>query len=184
MIKHLIKYIILKWRWRGKLKFSWTSRISINSVFEGMNQIHSNAEFHGDIGYGSYISSNSLISGKIGRFCSIGPYVRCNSGIHPYTYPFATTAPCFFSTEMYKHQNGWTFARHQCFNEFSNYDYERKFAIRIGHDCWIGEGAFFVGGVNVENGCSSSCSCSRHKRCAAICNSRRRTGENYRVSLF
>lgn len=152
MIKQLVKYFILKWKWKGKLKFSYTSRISMNSTFEGMNQIHPHAEFHGKMGYGSYISRNSLIYGEVGKFCSIAPYVRCNAGKHPYTYPFATTAPCFFSTEMYNWQNGSTFATRQSFNEFSFYDDKNKLAVKIGNDCWIGEGAFLVGGIKINDG--------------------------------
>ncbi len=152
MIKHLIKYIILKWKWRSKLKFDFSCNIGLKSTFEGMNQIHPYTDFQGQLGYGSYVASNSSINGLIGRFTSVGPYVRCNAGRHPYTYPFATTAPCFFSAESFKYQNGRTFAHRQCFDEFSYYDNDSKLAVKIGNDCWIGEGAFIVGGIKIEDG--------------------------------
>lgn len=58
----------------------------------------------------------------------------------------------FFSTEMSKQQNGDTFATRQCFNELSYYDDKNKLVVKIGNDCWIGEGAFLIGGVNIHDG--------------------------------
>ena len=100
MIRHIIKYAILKWKWRGKVRFSWNSQIGFHSEFEGMNQVHPYANFSGYMGYGSYVASYSSLYGKIGKFCSIASYVRCNNGRHPYTYPYVTTAPCFFSSNI------------------------------------------------------------------------------------
>ncbi len=100
MLKRIIKYIFLKWKWRGKLIFSFSSNIAIESSFEGMNKIMCDTSFRGKLGYGSYIGNNCYINGEIGRFCSIGPYVRCNEGIHPYTYPFVSTAPSFYSSSL------------------------------------------------------------------------------------
>lgn len=151
VIKHIIKYLFLKWKWNGKLKFYWSDKIAISSTFEGMNQIHPNSIFNGFLGYGSYIGPYSNIQGKIGKFTSIAPYVRVNSGKHPYTYPYATTAPCFFSLN-YRSQKGETFATEQCFDEFAFADKEKRNAIIIGNDCWIGEGVFFVGGVSISDG--------------------------------
>lgn len=152
MLKRLVKYIVLKWRWRGKLIFKWSSQIGINSIFEGMNQIFQDTCFNGYLGLGSYIASNSSIQGKVGRFTSIAPNVRCNNGLHPYTYPFVTTAPCFFSLNKHHHQNGSTFANRQMFDEQKYADDEFKYPIIIGNDCWIGEGAFIVGGVRISDG--------------------------------
>lgn len=117
-----------------------------------MNQVHPNSSFNGYLGYGSYIASDSNLSGKIGKFCSIASYVRSNNGRHPYTYPFVTTAPCFFSSDMYEFQNGWTFATKQKFKEIVFANDEEKYDIEIGNDCWIGEGAFLVGGVKISDG--------------------------------
>ncbi|WP_289157773.1 CatB-related O-acetyltransferase [uncultured Muribaculum sp.] len=152
MIRHIIKYAILKWKWRGKVRFSWSSRIDFHSEFEGMNQIHPHTDFSGYMGYGSYVASHSSLYGKIGKFCSIASYVRCNNGRHPYTYPYVTTAPCFFSSTMFKHQNGWTFATKQKYAEFTYANDAEKYAVEIGNDCWIGEGAFLVGGIKIGDG--------------------------------
>ena len=152
MLRHLIKYILLKIKWRGKLKFKWSSKIGFNSSFEGMNQIHPNTEFSGKMGFGSYIGPNCSIQGKIGRFTSIAPFVRCNAGIHPYTYPFVTTAPCFYSLNPNSSQNGSTFATKQIFDEFAFTGSDKVFPLEIGNDCWIGEGAFLVGGIIINDG--------------------------------
>lgn len=152
MIKRLIKHLLLKWKWRGKLRFAWSSRIGFNSIFEGMNQIHPHANFTGNMGYGSYLGPYSDIAGKIGRFTSIAPFVRCNAGRHPYTYPYVSTAPCFFSPNPTHTQNGSSFTREQLFDEYSFADDEKKYPVVIGSDCWIGEGAFLVGGVTINDG--------------------------------
>ena len=152
MLKRLIVYILLKLKWRGKLRFKWSDHIGYHSIFEGMNQIHSNVWFYGYLGYSSYIGEHSSLSGEIGKFTSIAPYVRCNPGKHPYTYPFVSTAPCFFSLNSGLSQSSGTFATHQKFNELSCFNEEKKYAIKIGNDCWIGEGAFIVGGVKISDG--------------------------------
>ena len=151
-IKRVLRYLLLKFKWRGKVKFGLSANIGFHSIFEGMNQIHPNATFSGYMGYGSYVGPDSVISGRIGRFTSIAPRVRCNVGKHPYTYPYVTTAPCFFSLNSNHSQNGGTFATSQKFNELAYVDNDRKWVISIGNDCWIGEGAFIVGGVSIGDG--------------------------------
>lgn len=148
----IIKYLILKWRWRDKLKFYFNSNIRLRSNFEGMNQVHPRASFDGELGFGSYIGPESVINGKIGRFTSIAPCVRCNVGRHPYTYPYVTTAPCFFSLNPNHSQNGSTFATSQEYDELAYADKEKKYVISVGNDCWIGEGAFIVGGTEIADG--------------------------------
>lgn len=152
MIKRIIKYLYLKFKLRGKCKFYFSDNISIHSTFEGMNQIHPNTTFHGHIGLGSYVGSNCLLSADIGRFTSIAPFVRNNCGIHPYKEPFVTTSPCFFSIESYKSQCGSTFAKKQLFKEFRFIDINKKLGVKIGSDCWIGEGVFLTGGIEISDG--------------------------------
>lgn len=152
LIKQIIKHISIKFKWRNRVILNHPCHISKDSIFEGMSQIHSNTTFNGSLGFGSYIGSYCNLSADIGRFTSIAPYVRCNSGIHPYTYPFATTAPSFFSLNFHHSQNGSSFARKQMFEELSFYDKKRKIAVKIGSDCWIGEGAFLVGGITIGDG--------------------------------
>lgn len=75
-------------------------------MFEGMNKIYVKTSFSGEMGFGSYIGGNSSLSGKIGRFTSIAPFVQSNNGRHPFREPFVTTSPTFYSLLK---QNGNTF---------------------------------------------------------------------------
>lgn len=151
-LKQLLKYVYHKLRNGRKVKFYLSTIISIRSTFEGMSQIHPHTAFNGHLGYGSYIAPNSNMTAYIGRFTSIASHVTCNSGTHPYTYPFATTSPCFFSFDNYKYQCGNTFATRQMFDEYRMVDTINDYVVKIGNDCWIGEGAFLVGGIAIGDG--------------------------------
>lgn len=146
-LKKTLKYLLLKIKWKNKLIFSFTSHISWNSHFEGYNKIYQNTTFIGSLGLGSYISENCYIEGKIGRFCSIAPQVKVITGTHPYTYPYVTTSPFFFSN---KRQNGKSIYDEPIFEEFKYA--EDKYPIIIENDCWIGYGAKIISGVKIANG--------------------------------
>lgn len=152
LLKKIAKYILLKWKWRGKVKFGFSANIGYHSIFEGMNQVHPNASFNGSMGYGSYIAKGAFIDGIVGRFTSIGPFAKIIGGRHPYTYPHVATAPCFFSAENYLEQNGGTFATRQCFKEFAYADENSKASVKVGNDCWIGESVALIGGVTIGDG--------------------------------
>ncbi len=152
IIKRLTTYIKNKRRLKGKCLFDITTKISLNAEFEGMNQIHRFAEYNGMMGLGTYIARHSSISADIGRFTSIGPNVKTISSIHPYTYPFVSTAPCFYALNPNNNQNGSTFASKQKLSESSAIDQQRNIDVKIGSDCWIGEGALLLGGVIVGDG--------------------------------
>ena len=141
-IKHFIKYIYQKLKWQDKCQFDFSCNVGTNSSFEGANKIYPNSKFNGSIGYGSYIGHNCEISAEIGRFTSIAPFVRTNNGIHPYTEPYATTCPMFYSTHK---QNG------VCFTDKMMFD-ELKPIPKIGNDCWIGENVFICGDVKIGDG--------------------------------
>ena len=137
-----VSFVRNKMEYRGLLSFPYGVKIGRNSLFEGCNSISSYSSFSGKMGYGSYISDNCSIEGEIGRFCSIAPNVSCNRGIHPISYPYATTSPMFFSL---KRQNGFTYASKQTFNEMTH-------PIIIGNDCWICSNVFICGGVRIGDG--------------------------------
>lgn len=151
-IKRIVKYLYFKIKWHKKLSFTFNCTITNDSEFEGMSQIHSYTSFRGRLGYGSYIGSHCDLSADIGRFTSIAPYVRCNAGVHPYKEPFVATSPCFYSLNPHHSQNGSTFANEQIYDELDYYDKTRNIAVKIGADCWIGEGVFLVGGIKIGNG--------------------------------
>lgn len=157
MIPHFVKIAIVKSIFRIKhinknCKISFSCQITRHSELENMTRIYGNTIFNGKLGYGSYICSDCCLSAHIGRFTSIAPYVRCNPGRHPIGAPFATTSPSFFSLNDNGFQNGSTFAKRQMFDEYNYIDKERKIAVKIGNDCWIGEGAFLVGGIEIGDG--------------------------------
>lgn len=146
-LKRIAKFFYLKRKWRGKLSFSFSCRINRTSFFEGANRICSKTVFSGSIGYGSYIGANSVILGKVGRFTSIANRCMVIAGRHPYTYPFATTCPMFFSLMK---QNGHTFANKQLYEEFK-YAEPGNFVV-IGSDCWIGADVRIIEGVTIGDG--------------------------------
>lgn len=151
-IKKLIKYVFFKLKCGRKVSFSFSTEIGRHSTFEGMCKIYSHSVFHGHLSLGSYIGSHCFLSADIGRFTSIANHVRCNPGVHAYKSPFATTSPCFFSLNPSHLQCGTTFATKQMINEFRMIDPDRKVAISIGNDVWIGEGVFLVGGITIGDG--------------------------------
>ena len=146
-IKTIITNIYIRLKFRKKASFSIICDIDYYSTFEGMNKIYKNTFFKGYMGKGSYIGPHSHITAKIGRFTSIASSCNVILGRHPYTYPFATTSPMFFSLEK---QNGYTFAKEQQFKEhqFASPD----FPVIIGNDCWIGYGVSIISGVTIGDG--------------------------------
>lgn len=149
MIKHLIKYLLLKIRLRGKVKFCWSSNIGFSSRFEGMNALYSNTEFSGEMGLGSYIAKNSFINGKIGRFSSIGPNCFTAIGVHPYSYPYISTSPYFVSSMK---QNGHALYSRSIFEELRYADPKGRHFVIIGNDVWIGASVTIINGVSIADG--------------------------------
>lgn len=135
-------YVKDKIRFKKYVNYNITTKISSNSTFEGANVIGDNTKFCGNMGYGSYICNDCSIIGNIGRFTSIAAEVKNAQGVHPIGSPYATTSPMFFSL---KKQSGITFAKKQLFDEM-------RAPISIGSDCWIGQRAFFVGGLSIGDG--------------------------------
>lgn len=152
IIKRLISRLCFRFRHRKSCRIAYSANVTDRTTFEGMNQIFGHTYFDGHLGYGSYIGNNVYLSAEIGRFCSIAPFVRCNNGAHPYTQPYVSTAPCFCVTNPNRAQNGETFADRDLFKQAIFFDEQHKISIKIGHDCWIGEGAFLVGGIEISNG--------------------------------
>ena len=142
VLKRIGKLIIIWFKFHKKLRLLSSCSISFESDFEGANKIYPHTSFSGKMGYGSYIGPNCDIKATIGRFTSIAPFVRTNLGIHPITFPYATTSPMFFSN---KRQTGETFADRLMFDE------TRPPTI-IGNDVWIGENVFFAGGLTIGDG--------------------------------
>lgn len=118
-----------------------------DTIFEGKNRLGENTTFHGSMGYGSYIGSNCIIDGRIGKYCSISDNVHTIIGNHP-TEKFVSTHPAFFSTKM---QAGFTYTDKQLFDE-SVFADDRKNQIIVGNDVWIGFGVTIFSGVRIGDG--------------------------------
>lgn len=152
IIKKFFLYYKLKRKFSNKCLFNYSTVISLDSEFEGMNQVHAYSFFKGKLGYGSYIGPNSKISAYIGRFTSIGDEVKTISGTHPYKYPYVSTAPCFYMTNPYRMQNGDSFVEKDTINQYRFYDSNNRIDVCIGNDCWIGSRVLIVGGVSIGDG--------------------------------
>lgn len=149
-MKNTIKCILQKIRFRNKCVIGNDVIISNRTVVEGMNSIGNCSHFDGYLGFGSYISAHCDIAmTEIGRYTSVGPRVVVNPGRHPYTYPYVTSCPAFFSTRK---QNSGTFVSEDEYDEFNYVDREKQIVSKIGNDCWIGEGALIAGGVTIGDG--------------------------------
>jgi len=140
--KKLKKYLAQKREYHKLLIFDKTVDIVEGSTFEGANKIESHSFFWGKMGYGSYTGQHFWFVGNIGRFTSIAHYVHSNPFVHPYTTPYVSTSPMFFSTLR---QNGYSFTHEQRF-------VESKGHCIIGNDCWIGQSVFITGNVTIGDG--------------------------------
>jgi acetyltransferase-like isoleucine patch superfamily enzyme len=111
------------------------------SRFEGNNVIYDRCMLAKvSVGAYSYLAIDASVNNlEVGRFCSIGPNLKCGYGIHPTNY--VSTSPVFFSTRK---QCGITFAE-------SDYFVEQQTTV-VGHDVWIGANVYLKDGVNVGHG--------------------------------
>lgn len=155
-----IKRNLLNWGWRIAVRVvnfkKWLSLGIIvkknaevrYAVLEGKNIIHQNVNIsRSSVGFGSYVGWNSNLSNcKIGRYCSIAPYVNVVYGQHP-TKDFISTHPAFFSTLK---QSGFTYVDAQCFTEY-HFLADGK-SVHIGNDVWIGNYVIIIEGITIGDG--------------------------------
>lgn len=125
--------------------------IDKKTTFEGHNALVNGASLiSSHIGFASYLAERASIRHcTIGKYCSIGPDVKCVFGKHP-TSKFVSTHPAFFSIQK---QVGFSYTNEQLFEEYETpSDPEGKFQITIGNDVWIGAGATLMDGVTLGDG--------------------------------
>lgn len=150
MKKILIEFkrIYFRLRYLNKhIKIARNTEIGISSTFEGRNYIAKGAVFSGEIGFGSYIGSNSyLYNVSIGRYCSISNGVDIIVGSHPTNY--VSMHPCFYTP---KHNCGFSYINQYRHEEYKYADdYGHLFV--CGNDVWIGQGAKIMQGITISNG--------------------------------
>lgn len=148
-IKRVLNFALSKVKYSKQVDFSYSVVIGKNSTFEGNSKLYPMSSFSGKLGKGTYIGNRSQVSGNIGRYTSIGMDVKVIQGTHPYTYPYVTTCPAFFSL---KKQSGFAFTDIQRFNELLLIDAKNDYSVKIGNDCWIGERAMIIGGIEIGDG--------------------------------
>lgn len=129
------------------IKIGHKAHVTRNSRFEGYNKISDNAYFAGTMGYGSYIGAKSVVTGKIGRFCSIADQVVFLDSTHP-VKNFVSTSPCFYSL---KKQVGKTYVTSQRFDEYPHVA-NTDVSFVVGNDVYIGYGATIIAPVTIGDG--------------------------------
>lgn len=148
-MKRLIKMLLFKIKYRKTVSFDYSNNIGYNSYFEGNNKLGRNSFFSGLMGFASYMGDNCFFLGKIGRYTSIGPRCKVIIGSHPYTYPFVTTCPAFYSK---KKQCGSCFSDSELINTMRFADVNNIYPVIIGNDCWVNSDVRIVAGVNIGDG--------------------------------
>lgn len=141
MIKYLRKLLVLQKNRENNLKLTGCS-IANGCSFGKYNTVYDKTLLSGvSLGDFTYISHDCQFSNtKLGKFCSVGPYVVCGLGNHP-TEKFVSTHPIFFST---KEQAQITFSDKDYFSEDN--------PIEIGNDVWICARSIILDGVKIGDG--------------------------------
>lgn len=148
-MKRIIKFFVsltYKIKNIGKCKFNAFSNVVLrNCSFEGENILgEKNWLSHTEVGFCSYIGTGCEFSNtKIGRYCSIGSYIRVVSADHP--LDMVSTFPAFYSgTYHTRYVKDSKFKEHITTN--NGYECE------IGNDVWIGDNVLIRGGVKIGDG--------------------------------
>lgn len=91
------------------------------------------------VGKGTYIGIGcDFNSIRIGRFCSIGDFVKVYSGNHP--IDFISTHPAFYSSM------GIGIVFNEKVDFISPRSIDEQYNVEIGNDVWIGSGVIIQGG--------------------------------------
>lgn len=119
-----------------------------DTIFEGKNKIGRNSDVTKSfIGFATYIGDDCYLrQAKIGKFCSIGSWVKVISGNHPLNY--VMTHPITFNDSLKK--LGLSSDKRIPFQEKPYV--EKEFYISIGNDVWIGQSVEILNGVKIGNG--------------------------------
>lgn len=125
-------------------------KIGHNTICEGRNLFCDKVCFRdAAIGFASFIGRETeLDRTSIGRYSCIGPRVNNIIGRHP-SQTFVSLHPSFYSTQK---QSGFTYAKHDKYQEYKFADPDEKYWNMIGNDVWIGADAKILGGVTIGDG--------------------------------
>ncbi len=148
VLKKIVKKILIKSRCLGKnVKYHISSNFGLNTRFEGNNRIGKKSFFNGEMGRCSYMGENSLLDGKVGRYCSIAGEVKLVHGKHP--SHLISTSPVFYSSSG--KQVGTTYVASDAAAEHARAD-NGGHPVVIGNDVWIGYRTTILAGVTIGDG--------------------------------
>lgn len=116
-----------------------------NCKFDGNNAVGDHTYIsHISLGYGSYIGAYSEFSNcVIGKYSSIGNYVRIISATHP--TDMVSTYPAFYS-DIFR----VSYVKQSKFIE--HIKTKNGYECEIGNDVWIGDNVLIKGGVTIGDG--------------------------------
>lgn len=101
------------------------------------------------LGYGSYIADKSYMAKtEVGKYCSIGAYVKTAVGNHPIRTN-VSSCPSFFSSNP---ANGLSVIVDKEVKEYTYSNEAKGYCITIENDVWIGTGVVILSGVTIHNG--------------------------------
>ena len=105
----------------------------------------------------SYAVSGYFFACRIGRYCSIGENVQAGRGDHPLNW--LSTSPFqyldrrnVFSSEGFDFEEGASWEHYRKPNRLPERSPNQVKPIDIGHDVWIGQGAYLKPGIQIGNG--------------------------------
>lgn len=148
-MKRLMKVLIAlyyKIKYLKKCRLNAMTNIILrNCAFEGKNAIGDYTYLsHTSLGFASYIGNSSEFSNTtIGKYCSIGSYVRVVSATHP--TGMVSSYPAFYS-DTYR----VSYVRKSKYKEHLTTSNGNE--CEIGNDVWIGDNVLIKGGVIIGNG--------------------------------
>jgi acetyltransferase-like isoleucine patch superfamily enzyme len=143
-------YSLLKLQIRKKIIIESGVKVNSATVIEDNVKIYRNTKIlNSSIGGGTYIGWHSVLNKtKIGRFCSIAPFVEVIYGRHAIN-EFVSSHPAFYSTAG---QGGFSFVAESKFDEFIYANKSSKYSVVIGNDVWIGYGVKIMEGITIGDG--------------------------------
>lgn len=149
-ITQFARYLYMKCKHGGRVRFPYSAIISRYADFEGANAVGENSTFSGCMGHHSYIAKNCDIIASVGRFTSIGSNVQSIRYRHPVTYPYASTSPAFYS--LLGQCGRDNYAVSQLYDECVMVEGKKHSAVVIGNDCWINSNVTLVSGITIGDG--------------------------------
>ncbi|MEF1172713.1 CatB-related O-acetyltransferase [Vibrio sinaloensis] len=139
-MKRWIRHLLYKWKFKNSKIYAFSS-ISLDTaiaescvVFPDVVLSHSQLDRH------TYVQrATTIVNTEIGSFCSIGSNVKMGLPDHPLGY--VSTHPAFYDPTQPILKSFVTEVLHQASKK-----------TMLGHDVWVGDGAFIRSGVSIGTG--------------------------------